>query len=46
VVERDGPVGRGRLYLRGDDGVLARRDVFDSGTGLMPGFEPHRAFSF
>jgi protein-L-isoaspartate(D-aspartate) O-methyltransferase len=46
VVERDGPVGRGRLYIRGEDGVLGRRDVFDSGTALMPGFEPQRAFSF
>lgn len=46
VVERDGPIGRGRLYLRGEDGVLARRDLFDSGAPLMPGFTPQPVFSF
>jgi protein-L-isoaspartate(D-aspartate) O-methyltransferase len=46
VVERMGPVGRARLYLRGEDGLVARRDVFDSTPPIMPGFEPARGFAF
>lgn len=46
VVERDGPVGKARLYLRGDDGLIARREVFDSGAAYAPGFEPARSFVF
>jgi len=46
VVEREGPVGRGRLYLRAEDGMMGRRDLFDSGVPFMPGFEPQPAFSF
>jgi protein-L-isoaspartate(D-aspartate) O-methyltransferase len=46
VVERMGPVGRARLYLRGEDGLVARRDVFDATPPIMPGFEPARGFAF
>ena len=46
VVERHGPVGKARLYLRGEDGLLARREVFDSSPHLLPGFGPALQFTF
>ncbi len=46
VVERGGPVGKARLYMRGDDGLLARREVFDSSPHMLPGFEPAATFTF
>jgi protein-L-isoaspartate(D-aspartate) O-methyltransferase len=46
VVERNGPVGRARLHVRGEDGILARRDVFDATPPVMPGFETATAFAF
>ena len=46
VVERDGPVGKGRLYLRGDDGLLARREMFDCSPHMLPGFERGATFTF
>jgi protein-L-isoaspartate(D-aspartate) O-methyltransferase len=46
VVERTGPIGRARLYQRGDDGLVAGREVFDASPPVLPGFEPKPAFSF
>ena len=46
VVERSGPVGKARLYLRGDDGLLARREVFDSSPHMLAGFTPEPSFTF
>ena len=46
VIERDGPVGKARLYLRGEDGLLARREVFDSSPHPLPGFRPAARFTF
>lgn len=46
VVERDGPVGKARLYMRGEDGLLARREVFDSSPHPLPGFAPAPSFTF
>jgi protein-L-isoaspartate(D-aspartate) O-methyltransferase len=46
VVERRGPVGKAMLYLRGDDGLIARREVFDATPPMMPGFESVRGFAF
>ena len=46
VIERMGPVGKARLYLRGDDLQLARREIFDATPPLMPGFATPRGFSF
>ena len=46
VVERDGPVGKARLYLRGDDALLARREVFDSSPHMLSGFERRPSFTF
>jgi protein-L-isoaspartate(D-aspartate) O-methyltransferase len=45
VVERDGPVGRAMLYVRGGDTVGARA-LFDSTPPVLAGFEPTRAFVF
>jgi len=46
VVERDGPVGKACLYFRGEDGIAARREVFDSSPHMLAGFEPAASFSF
>ncbi len=46
VVERDGPVGKARLYICGEDGLLARREVFDSSPHALPGFRPASRFTF
>ncbi len=46
VVERSGPVGKARLYLRGEDGVLARREVFDSSPHPLAQFQPSATFTF
>ncbi len=46
VVERMGPTGKARLYLRGDDRQLARREVFDATPALMPGFAKPQVFAF
>jgi protein-L-isoaspartate(D-aspartate) O-methyltransferase len=46
VVERTGPVGKARLYVRGDDGLVARREVFDATPPVMPGFAATPSFAF
>ena len=46
AIERMGPTGKARLYLQGDDGRLARREVFDATPPMMPGFAAPRGFSF
>lgn len=46
VVERMGPVGKARLYVRGDDGLVARREVFDATPPVLPGFEAAPSFAF
>jgi protein-L-isoaspartate(D-aspartate) O-methyltransferase len=46
VVERTGPVGKARVYLRGEDGLLARREVFDATPPVAPGFEAAPTFTF
>jgi len=46
VVERDGPVGRAKLYLRADDGALAARPLFDAAPPMLKGFEVARGFVF
>jgi protein-L-isoaspartate(D-aspartate) O-methyltransferase len=46
AVERSGPGGKAQLVLRGPDGLLGRRTLFDSTPPLLPGFERKRAFSF
>ncbi len=46
VVERNGPVGKAKLFSRGLDGTLAGRDVFDATPPLAPGFEAATSFAF
>ena len=42
----DGPVGKARLHLRAEDGVLATRELFDASPPMLKGFEPVRGFAF
>jgi protein-L-isoaspartate(D-aspartate) O-methyltransferase len=44
VVERDGPVGHGCVYVRAPDGV-GRRDLFDSFAPVLAGFEARHGFA-
>ena len=44
VVERDGPVGRAKLFVRTEQTVAARV-LFDSTPPLLAGFEPRRNFA-
>jgi protein-L-isoaspartate(D-aspartate) O-methyltransferase len=46
VVERVGPVGKARIYMRSDDGLVGRREVFDATPPVMPGFEAAPGFAF
>jgi len=45
VVERDGPVGKACVYVRAEDGV-GRRELFDSFSPVLAGFEPEPGFAF
>lgn len=45
VIERDGPVGRARIYTK-SGGVVGARTAFDSAAPLLPGFEMVRGFAF
>lgn len=45
VVERDGPVGKARLYLNGETGIGAR-EAFDATPPMLPGFERKPQFAF
>lgn len=44
VVERDGPVGKAVIYLKGPDG-LGRRELFDSFPPVLDGFEARHGFA-
>ncbi len=45
AVERNGPVGKARVYLKSEHGVGAR-EAFDATPPLLPGFEPKPQFAF
>lgn len=45
VIERDGPVGKGCLYMMAEDGV-GRRELFDATPPVLPGFEAQHGFAF
>ena len=45
VVERNGPVGKARLYVNADAGMGAR-EVFDATPPVLPGFERRPQFAF
>lgn len=46
VIERSGPVGKARIYIKAQDGTIARREVFDATPALIKGFQPAPAFAF
>ena len=46
VVERRGPVGKAFLHVCGDDGLVAKREVFDSTPPMLPGYQPAPSFAF
>lgn len=46
AVERRGPGGKAQLLTRGEDGLVARRELFDSTPRMAPGFAPKAAFTF
>jgi protein-L-isoaspartate(D-aspartate) O-methyltransferase len=43
VIERDGPVGRARLYTKAH-GAVGERSDFDANASFLPGFEPEPGF--
>lgn len=45
VVERDGPVGKACVYVRAEDGI-GRRELFDSFSPVLAGFEAQHGFAF
>ncbi len=45
VVERSGPVGQAVLYVKAADGT-GRRDLFDSFSPVLAGFEAQHGFAF
>ncbi|MEI7931590.1 MAG: protein-L-isoaspartate O-methyltransferase [Alphaproteobacteria bacterium] len=45
LVHREGPVGRAKVWLNGEDGP-GSRIIFDSAAPLLAGFERSPAFSF
>lgn len=45
VIERDGAVGRAKLYTK-VDGRIGERTVFDAAPPYLPGFEPEAGFVF
>ena len=45
AVERDGPVGRARLWMRTAQGA-SHGAGFDATPPYLPGFEPQAAFQF
>ncbi len=46
VVERRGPVGKAKLFTRGEDGLVAGREVFDATPPMLPGFGAAPSFAF
>jgi len=46
VVERCGPVGKARIYVRGVDDLPATREIFDANSPILPGFVTPPAFVF
>jgi protein-L-isoaspartate(D-aspartate) O-methyltransferase len=45
VIQRAGPVGQAKLYLRSEDDVGAR-SLFDAAPPFLPGHEPRKTFAF
>jgi protein-L-isoaspartate(D-aspartate) O-methyltransferase len=45
VIERNGPVGKAKVYLRSED-EIGGRVVFDATPPFVSGFEPRKSFAF
>ena len=45
VIERAGPVGKAKVYLRSDED-LGARTAFDATPPFLPGFQPRKSFAF
>ena len=45
VVERDGPIGRARLFVRGQSGAVSRLELFDASPEMLAGFEKRPTFA-
>jgi protein-L-isoaspartate(D-aspartate) O-methyltransferase len=45
VIVRKGPMGKVRVFSRGD-GQIASREAFDAAASFLPGFEPKAEFAF
>lgn len=45
VIERGGPVGKAKVYLRSED-EIGGRVVFDATPPFVSGFEPRKSFAF
>jgi protein-L-isoaspartate(D-aspartate) O-methyltransferase len=46
VIERTGPMGKARIYQRGDEGLVGAREVFDASPPVLPGFDLQPSFAF
>ena len=45
VVERDGPVGHARLFVKAASGAISSRDLFDATPPVLAGFEKRPTFA-
>lgn len=45
VVERDGPIGHARLFVRGASGATSRLELFDASPEMLAGFEKRPTFA-
>jgi len=45
VVERDGPVGHARLFVKAASGAISSRDLFDATPPMLAGFEKRPTFA-
>ena len=46
VIERSGPVGKARVYIKAQDGSIASREVFDATPTPIQGLAPAPSFAF
>jgi protein-L-isoaspartate(D-aspartate) O-methyltransferase len=45
AVERDGPIGQARLFIRGQSGAVSRLELFDASPEMLAGFEKRPTFA-
>lgn len=45
AVERDGPIGHARLFVRSGSGATSRRELFDAAPEMLAGFEKRPTFA-